>query len=286
MPNTRDSFLEAITKIEQLFPAPRTLGRAMALLRDPDSDLGDISALIGCDPALAADVLHCANSAFHGGVHISSIDQAVQKIGSHETIRVLGRVIAQSLTKRDLGSYGIAAEDFWAESLFSALFLERLARETEAVDADEAYTCGLLRFIGRLAINQSINDGGVGLSWDGTAQLATWEREQTGVTQAEAGGMLLRKWKFSEGIALAVEGQDALASAESPVALVQALHFAASVLPPGLELAFFLAASEWPVVVPRQDPFVRANGLSMDMIAGLIEETQLAFAALRDEHYH
>lgn len=286
MPTHRDLFLEAIRKVEQLFPAPRTLGRAMALLRDPDSGVSEIASLISCDPALAANVLRCANSAFYGaGVPTSTIDEAVQKIGSQETIRILTRVIADSMIKRDLGSYGIAAEDFWAESMFSALFLERLARTTEAIEADEAYTCGLLRFIGRLAINQCIHDIGGGVFWDGSIQLDAWEREQVGMTQGEAGGLLLRQWKFTDEIASAVEGQDSLASAESPVALVQAMHFTASILPPGLDLAFFLAASERPVIVPRQDPFVRANGLSGEVMAELIEETQQAFIAVRDEHY-
>jgi HD-like signal output (HDOD) protein len=287
MTTTRDLCLEAIAKIEHLFPAPRTLGRAMAMLRDPDSNVGDVAALIASDPVLAADVLRCANSAYYGaGVHISAIDQAIQKIGTREAVRVIGRLIAHSLTKRDLGNYGIDAEDFWAESLFNGLFMERLARSTQAVDADEAYTCGLLRFIGRLAVNQAINDAGFGLLWDGSAPLDVWEREQAGVTQAEAGGILMRRWHFSEEMALAIEGQEALASAESPVAMVQAMHFTAWILPAGQEQEFFLPESERPVVVPRQDFFARANGLDTETVAALIAETQQAFAAARDEHYH
>ncbi len=287
MTTARERFLEAIATIEQLFPAPRTLGRALSLLRDPDSDVNDIAVLIGSDPALAADVLRCANSAAYGaGVHLSAIDQAVQKIGSRETIRIVGRVITQGMTRNDLGSYGIDAEDFWAESLFNGIFLGNLARATEAIDVDEAYLCGLLRFIGRLAINQAIRDDGAGIFWDGRESLAAWEQENVGVTYAEAGGILLRRWQLSEDVAGAVEGQDALASVDSPIALVQALHFTSTVLPPGLDLAFFLDASDRPVVVPRQDPFVRANGLSQDMIADLIGETQRAFAAVREEHYH
>jgi hypothetical protein len=51
-------------------------------------------------------------------------------------------------------------------------------------------------------------------------------------------------------------------------------------------MEFFLPESERPVVVPRQDPFVRSNGLTTEMIAGVLEETQQAFAKVRDEHYH
>lgn len=287
MPTAKDLFLEAIGTIGNLYPAPRTLGRALTLLRDPDSDVADIAALIGQDAALAADILRCANSAAYGaGLHISAIDEAVQKIGSRETIRLLGRVITQSMTKHHLVNYGIDAEDFWAESLFNGLFVENLADATGTFDADDGYLAGLMRFIGRLAINQTIHAFGAGLFWDGNEPLSAWEQENVGVTFAQAGGMLLRRWQLPEPVALAVEGQDLLESAESPHALVQAVHFTAGVLPPGLDLAFFQAASERPVAVPRQDPFVRANGLSQEMIAELIEATQRKFTAIRDEHYH
>ena len=285
-PTARDLFLDAIGTIGNLYPAPRTLGRALVLLRDPDSDVADIAALIGQDPALAADVLRCANSAAYGvGVHVAAIDQAVQKIGSSETIRILGRVITQGMTRQHLANYGIDAEDFWAESLFNGIFMERLARTTRAVDIDDAYLAGLLRFIGRLAINQTMHAFGAGVFWDGVESLSAWEQSNVGVTHAEAGGILLRRWQISDTVALAVESQDWIESAESPIAIVQALHFAASVLPSGLEPAFFTTGSERPVAVRLQDPFVRANGLSEEGVVDLIEQTRADFARVRDEHY-
>lgn len=286
-PTAKDLFLDAIGTIGNLYPATRTLGRALALLRDPSSDVCDIAALISQDPALAADVLRCANSATYGvGVHISAIDQAVQKIGSSETIRILGRVIAQGMTRQNLPNYGIDGEDFWAESLFNGVFMENLARTTGAIDIDEAYLAGLLRFIGRLALNQTMQAFGAGVVWDGVEPLTAWEQSNVGVTQAEAGGILLRRWQISDAVALAVESQDWLESAESPIALVQALHFAATILPPGLDTTFFTTESDRPISVRLQDPFVRASGLSQEAVAELIGQTRVGFAKVRDEHYH
>jgi len=286
-PTAKDLFLDAIGTIGNLYPATRTLGRALALLRDPSSDVGDIAALISQDPALAADMLRCANSPVYGaGVHISAIDQAVQKIGSSETIRILGRVIAQGMTRQNLANYGIDGEDFWAESLFNGVFMENLAVSTRAVDIDEAYLAGLLRFIGRLAINQTMHAFGAGVFWDGQESLSAWEETNVGVTYAEAGGILLRRWQISDSVALAIESQDWLESADSPVALVQALHFAGTILPPGLDLPFFTAESDRPVAVRLQDPFVRTYGLSQEAVVDLIEATRARFATVREEHYH
>jgi len=287
MPSTRDRFMEAVDSIGNLCPAPRTLGRALSLLRDPDSDIGDIAVLVSQDPALAADILRCANSASYGaGARVASIEEAVQKIGSSETIRLLGRVITHTLTRMDLPNYGIDTEDFWAESLFNGIFVEQLALATGDIDADEAYLAGLLRFIGRLAINEAMRSFGAGVFWDGRGSLAAWERENSGVTYCEAGGALLRRWQLPEAVVTAVEGQDALASAESPVPLVQSLHFTSSLLPPGLQLDFFLAVGERPIVIPRQDGFVRSYGLTQDLVSELLERTQEKFAAVREERYH
>jgi len=284
-PTARELFLDAIGTIGHLYPAPRTLGRALALLRDPDSDVGDIAALIGQDPALAADVLRCANSVIHGGgVRVAAIDEAVQKIGSSQTIHLLGRVVAQGMLRKDLPNYGIDGEAFWAESLFNGIFLEHLARATRALEIDEAYLAGLFRFIGRLAINQTMHAFGAGIVWDGVEPLTAWEQANVGVTCAEAGGILLRRWQISDAVALAVESQDWSESAESPIALVQAVHFTATILPPGLDQAFFTGASDRTIAVPAQDPFARAHGLTDETIADLLALTRADFATVREQH--
>jgi len=283
-PTARDVFLDAIGTVGNLYPAPRTLGRALSLLRDPESDVADIAALIGQDPALAADVLRCANSAMYGvGVHVTAIEQAVQKIGSSETIRILGRVVAQGMTRQGLPNYGIDAEDFWAESLFNGIFLEHLARSTRALDVDEAYLAGLFRFIGRLAINQTMHAFGADIHWDRVEPLQAWEQSNVGVTCAEAGGILLRRWQISDAVALAVESQDWAESAESPVSLVQAVHFAGTVLLPGLGLDFFTGASRDVVAVQTQNPFVRAHNLTTEVLADLIALARADFSTVSEQ---
>jgi len=283
---SKELFHAALTKTEQLLPAPRTLGRALFLLRDAHSDLGDIAGLISCDPALAADVLRCANSAYYGfGVRISAIDQAVQKIGFRETLRLLSLVVAHGTASRDLGSYGIAAEDFWAESLFSGLLLENLARAGRDIDSDEAYTAGLMRFLGRLAINQTIDDLGGGMFWNGTDPLDAWEVANVGLNQATAGALLLRKWQFSEAISLAVENQNVPDISQSPNDLVQAMHFLAHLLPAGLDLAFFQKLEPQNLPVPEDHPFARLHGLDAEGVGRLVAETHGSFIAIRNELY-
>ena len=111
----KEQFAEAISKIDKLSPAPRILSRALGLLRDPDSEIGDIVALINNDPALTADIIRGSNTAYYGiGERVASLDRAVQKIGFRESIRLLNLAVIHLIAARDLGSYGIGADDSWS----------------------------------------------------------------------------------------------------------------------------------------------------------------------------
>jgi len=285
---TKEEILAALAKTDRLIPAPRTLSRALQLLRNPDSGLDDIAELICRDSALAVDVLRCANSAFYNRKErITNVAAAVQVIGFRETIRLVNLVAVRQTTDRNLGSYGIAAEDFWAESLFSGLFLETLAHRVPALDAGEAYTTGLLRFVGRLAIDQALQDFGGSLFWDGTTPLAAWERENVGLTQAEVGSQLLRKWEFSEQMVLAIQMQEFAvpdeAAADHP--LVAAMHFTAQVLPAGRTLASIEASVTLAAGGLEQNPFATAHGLIPATMAELLGETRAAFLTIHETLY-
>jgi HD-like signal output (HDOD) protein len=281
MKPTKEQFLAAILKIERFSPAPLVLSKAMGLLRNPNSDLDDIVALIRTDAALTADIIRGANSAFYGvGERVSSLDRALQKIGFRESVRLLNHTVAHLAAGRNLGSYGIAAEDFWAESLFHGLLLEELAKETGAVSADDAHTAGLLRYIGRLAINQSIDDLGGGLFWLEPESVEQWELENVGVTQAQAGALLLKQWQFPDATVLAVEWQHRPTEAPQPNWLADALDFAAALLPPGSEsarLAEVLATAE--ELVPLH-PFLNANKLDPASIHRMVEVARSGVSAV------
>lgn len=284
----KDQLLAALAQLEQLAPAPRTLGRVIQLLRQPDSGIHAIAELIRCDTGLAADVLRCANSAYYNrSVRVAAINDAVQVIGFRETVRIVSMVAARQTTHRDLACYGIAAEDFWAESLFNGLFAEALARRVGSIDTGEAYTVGLLRFIGRLAINQVIENLGFGLFWDRTVAVSTWEQENTGHTQAEVGARLLRKWEFPEHMALAMEMQGhphpSPSAATHP--LVSALNFAAQVLPAGTGLAELPTIVGTPHLPDSLAPFAATHRLTADSTTELLEEAYRSFIEIRETLY-
>ncbi len=283
---TKEQFLAAILKIERFSPAPRVLSKALGLLRNPNAEIDDIVALIRSDAALAADIIRGSNSAFYGaGERVSSLDRALQRIGFREGIRLLNHAVAHLAAGRNLGSYGIAAEDFWAESLFQGLLLEELAKETGAVSADDAHTAGLLRYIGRLAINQSIDDLGGGLFWDGTAPVDQWELANVGVTQEQAGAILLKHWQFPDPTVQAIEWQRDPAKAVQPNWLAEALAFAAVVLPAGSESAKLGEVLVTTVPTLAEQPFAQANKLTPERLAHTVEIARNGLGAVNQHLY-
>jgi len=283
MKPTKEQFLIAIARIETFSAAPRILSRALTMLRDPESDLDSIATLVGSDSALAADIIRCANSAFYGagGVKVQTIGQAVQKIGFRETIRRLNLTVSRITAGRNLDCYGIFADDFWAESLFNGLFLFTLAEQTGAVDPDEAYTVGLLRFIGRLAINQSIRDLGGGLFWLGEQRLTAWELENVGFTQANAGAILLSKWQFPDEMVQAIAGQDAPELLPKTNWLAEALFFSSALLPRGAGVPFDASLAALVTTPPLGSDFMQRNGLAPEVVEELLVKTRQAFEEVR-----
>lgn len=279
---SQQQFLDAIVRIQTFSPAPLILSSAMKLLRDPQSDIGSIATLMGSDPALAADIIRSANSAFYGsGNSVQTIDQAVQKMGFRETTHLLSLAVGRIFAGRDLGSYGISADDFWAESLFNGLFMRNLATETGGADPGEAYAVGLMRFLGRLAINQCINELGVGIFWFGDQPIVDWELESVGFVQAQAVAVLLANWHFPDNMVQAIAWQDTPALLRERNWLADALFFSSSLIPQGLGGSFQTALKDLETVPPIGSEFMRECGLTPETVTDLVAATRQDYDRVR-----
>ena len=274
---TAEQIQEAIGRTEKFSPAPRILGRALVLLRDAQCNVDTVADLIRGDPALASDIIRIANSAyFMGEQRVQSVEEALQRIGFRQAMRLLTLAVSHIVAAGNLDNYCLPAEDFWSESLFSGIFMEELALATGAVEPGGAYTAGLLRYIGRLAINQSIDALGGGVFWRGTESITTWEMENVGLTQAQAGGMLLRRWQFPEEIVIACEGQDCPALLPAPSWLASALFFVSSVVPRDYDQPFK------PVLGSIADSdFLHPNSLTVPAVERIFADACDAYRDIR-----
>ena len=249
-------------------------GTAGGLVQAGNLSLSQLDALWARGEASAAD----PETLDELGVAPADAELARVLASIRETVRLLNVSVARMLTGTDLRAYGVKGDVFWAESLMHGLFLYELAERTGRGDPDEAYTAGLLRFIGRLAIDRLALEHGSPRA-DGVT-FSDWEKNAVGFLHSQAGALLLAKWQFVESLVQATAGQDHPERLSQSNWLANALHFAASVLPsdaPGGAAA----APRLEALLVAEDGFMQDNGLSIDDVGRLLLTTREAFALVQ-----
>jgi len=141
-----------------------------------NSDLTDITLLLKRDAALTARIIRISNSAIYNtGLPFASLEEALARVGYTEVYRLTGFAAVAQLADQQLSLYGVSGVQLRGNALLTALIMEAAAPEA-GLDAREAYTAGLLRSTGKIALDRLVK--GRGLGFDGAAGegLATWKR--------------------------------------------------------------------------------------------------------------
>lgn len=169
-----------------------------ALLTSPSVDLKKVGKVIRTDPSLSAQVLRLCNSALFGlRRRVISIEQAAVLLGT-ERLRtlVLTCSIMQFAGKR------LAAEKlgkFWQHSFLAALLSERIARQIDYFEKEQAYLGGLLHDIGQLPLwIVVVEDEARHLppAPSGWADDCLIEREYFGMDHCKIGRWMAVSWNF------------------------------------------------------------------------------------------
>src|ERR1700676_5580979 len=122
-----------------------------ALLTSASVDLKKVGSVIRTDPSLSAQVLRLCNSALFGlRRRVLSIEQAAVLLGT-ERLRtlVLTCSLMQFAGKKLTGTQLMS---FWQHSFLCALLSERVARQVDYFEKEQAYLGGLLHDIGQLPL--------------------------------------------------------------------------------------------------------------------------------------
>ncbi len=201
---------EVISHVEKLPSAPAVLPNLLNLLRDTNSDPGEIIRLIGLDPSLTAQVLRLSNSVFYAmNTPSCDLEDAVSRIGYREIYKLVAMICGQQLFNHSIQSLFMGKGEMWEYSLATGFIMEQMATDL-GMDSTACYTAGLLHSIGKLVITSHptmdyadvfriVEARGISIQQS--------ERELWGVTSSEVGATLLRKWKFREEIAGPIEYQ-------------------------------------------------------------------------------
>jgi HD-like signal output (HDOD) protein len=222
----RDSLLYAVKRMPA---APRILASLGRLLLDMTTGIGDFSALLRRDPALTARIIRISNSAVYSvGSSYGSLEEALARVGFMEVYRLTGFAAVAQVSDQNLRLYNVTGTQLRENSLCVAIVLEEIAKSTGKIDSPGAYTAGLLRSIGKLALDGLTRDGPYEAVYHPrVGPVAEWETGVAGLNNCEAAAVVLQEWHFARDTIEAIHGH--YVPGEGAAHLTHMLNLAAGV---------------------------------------------------------
>ncbi len=168
--------------------------RVRQAVNDPDKGLADVARIVQVDPALAARLVHIANSPLYRGEHpIDSCHLAVTRLGLNATRNFVVGFTLRNLFRPKRRALLARLHEIWRHGCRVGAISAVLARVTPGVDADRVILAGLVHGIGALPVLDYLDRSDI--------------REQELVDALleslapELGCRMLRDWGFDEELA-------------------------------------------------------------------------------------
>ncbi len=198
------SLTEVIKRAAALPAAPWLLPKLMEQLADPDSAADQVEALIKMDTGLASGTLRLANSAyFNNAMPCDSLSDAIVRLGFREIYRLATTKVASAWLSNEVHGYGWEPGDLYRHSLTVAVAADLLAKQSDKVEPEIAYTAGLLHDVGKLALAFVCSDQFDEVRYYQAREQCPWrvaERQIFGFDHTDVAGELLGKWKFPQSL--------------------------------------------------------------------------------------
>jgi HD-like signal output (HDOD) protein len=142
-------------RVNELAVLPHVIYKVLELSGTADSSMNEIERAIVVDPGFSSRLLAMANSAYYAlPKKVTSIREAIMFLG-FKTIRQIAMTVGMYdmfVGKTDKES--LRRRAWWRHSIDTAVCCRWLGKETRRVPPDEAYTCGLLHYIGKTLLDR------------------------------------------------------------------------------------------------------------------------------------
>lgn len=187
-----------LQKDSELSSLPEIYLRVSELLENEDSTSAQIGQLVETDPALTTRILKMVNSAYYGFPHkIATISQSISILGRDRLRQILiGSMLGGVFGK--MGSRVISLNDFWYDSVKTAILARYLCRESRnSEQAETLFTAGLLHKIGQLILAQRLPDEYMRVQITIEAEnenMLQVEQRIIGFTHCDVGAAFISKW--------------------------------------------------------------------------------------------
>jgi diguanylate cyclase (GGDEF)-like protein len=198
--------LKSALKASPDFPSPPAIAQQIiALARDPHTDISQVAATIGRDPALAAKLLRGANSVLYSRQRKSTnLRQALMVLG-------LRGATTLALSFSLVGTYiglerdGMVCDRHWRRAILNAFAARCFGALQNASAVDDIFLAALLQDIAVLGVERTSPDFYRELPRHAShRERSVYETLRLGIDHAELGAWLLQYWRLPEPLCRAV----------------------------------------------------------------------------------
>ncbi|MBN1844370.1 MAG: HDOD domain-containing protein [Sedimentisphaerales bacterium] len=199
-----------IQQLDSLPTLPAVAARLLQITVRSDTQAAEVVGLIESDPALASKIIALATQAGRGvSKKTVSVSKAVVLLG-FEAVRhaVLSIQVFEALGQAGEAETPFDRQGFWRHSLAVACAARLLSRRMDApVDPEEAFVCGLLHDLGKVALDASLPKSFariVQLTESSLGNIAEMEQRILGIDHTVVGKRLAEKWSLPASIREAI----------------------------------------------------------------------------------
>ena len=197
-------------------------------LEDPTCSSERLADVVRTDAVLVARLLMAANSAFHNraGIEIVDLNLAISRLG-FEVVRntAITLAVEQIFNASQHAELRDSIKKIWSNSLSLASMCFVIARQSDNLNPDNAFLCGLLHEVGKLYILTKARDF-PNLMGDADSLGTVLEQ-----WYASVGKSIVEAWGFSDEIASSLEIEENLSNDSSaPATFVDVIYAARLVL--------------------------------------------------------
>jgi putative nucleotidyltransferase with HDIG domain len=193
---------------DRMAAMPASVARVTSMLATGKTDPEELSGIIKSDEVLTAAVLRRANSvAFGSAGKVFDLRQSVVRLGTKNLTHVVMEQKATDVFGDSGSAFGLARGALWRSGVGGAVGAELLAKKASPADADLAYVAGLLRDIGKIALDAFFGDHYFKLlapHSDPTRSFVEVERLALGFDHAHVGQAMGQKWGLPERLCNAI----------------------------------------------------------------------------------
>ncbi|MCP4703642.1 MAG: HDOD domain-containing protein [candidate division Zixibacteria bacterium] len=219
-----------IEKISSFPTLPTMASKLMGLINNAEVSASEIGRVVQYDPALTANLLKAANSAYLGqSCSVDSLSEAFFRLGTKWVYQMSVSSLIYSNLNKPVSGYELSGEDLWKHSVAVGQMSDILCQTLKIKDTGVVFTAGLLHDIGKMILGEFVSE-----SFDDIQEIVInekipfeeAEKRVIGLDHAEVGGMTAEKWNFPQTIVDTIRWHHQPENAEMPSETIDIVHVA------------------------------------------------------------